>query len=163
MAFGSLGVRVKVILGLDPGRDKVGWAFVGSTRNLLQSGIFQAGERALFWAALRALNREPDALNAWTLERLSSASASLPLSALVVGDGTGGGELALDAEKQAFGCPVFRVDEEGTTLEARNLYWLLHAPSWWQRFLPRSLWIPPRPLDDLAAWAIARRGMVEAS
>ena len=49
-------------VGLDPGRDKVGWAFVGKGRELLMSGIFPAEERALFWLALRALVGDADAL-----------------------------------------------------------------------------------------------------
>ena len=57
MAFGSVGIHVGVTVGLDPGRDKVGWAFVGEGRELLVSGIFPAGERALFWLGLRARRR----------------------------------------------------------------------------------------------------------
>ncbi len=150
-------------VGLDPGRNKVGWAFVGQDRELLMSGIFPVGERALFWQGLRALTRDASALGPWTLEAISprgeASSVMGFVTAFVVGDGTCGGELIASLEEQNFGCPILRVDERGTTLEARILYWRLHGPSWWQRFLPRTLWVPPRPLDDLAAWAIAMRGM----
>ena len=148
-------------MGLDPGRDKVGWAFVGQDRELLMSGIFPAGDRALFWLGLKALAGEASALAPWTLEAPSprGEASSIMIMAFVVGDGTCGGELASSLEAQDFGCPILRVDERGTTLEARTLYWRLHGPSWWQRLLPRTLWVPPRPLDDLAAWAIAMRGM----
>ncbi len=147
-----------MILGLDPGRDKVGWAFVGLDKALLLSGIFPASDRALFWRALRASSRDEEALSAWVLERPFRGSGFPFPSAFVVGKGTCGDELVADLRRQAFGCRVLCVDERNTTLEARELYWRLHAPSWWQRFLPRALWIPPRPLDDLAAWAIAMRG-----
>ena len=125
------------------------------------SGIFPAGERALFWLGLRALAGEASALAPWTLEAPSprGEASSIMIMAFVVGDGTCGGELASSLEAQDFGYPILRVDERGTTLEARTLYWRLHGPSWWQRLLPRTLWVPPRPLDDLAAWAIAMRGM----
>ena len=163
VAFGSLGIHVGVTVGLDPGRDKVGWAFVGEGRELLMSGIFPAGERALFWQGLRALAGDVNALAPWTLEapspRGEASSGMAFVTAFVVGDGTWGGELASNLEAQDFGCPILRVDERGTTLEARILYWRLHGPFWWQRLLPRTLWVPPRPLDDLAAWAIAMRGM----
>ena len=159
VAFGSVGIHVGVTVGLDPGRDKVGWAFVGQGRELLMSGIFPAGERALFWQGLRALAGDVNALDAWTLETSSPMGGASSNTAFVVGDGTCGGELAASLEEQGFGCPILRVDERGTTLEARALYWRLHGPSWWQRLLPRTLWVPTRPLDDLAAWAIAMRGM----
>ena len=67
VAFGSVGIHVGVTVGLDPGRDKVGWAFVGEGRELLMSGIFPAEERAFFWLALRALAGDADALAPWTL------------------------------------------------------------------------------------------------
>ena len=161
VAFGSVGIHIGVTVGLDPGRDKVGWAFVGQDRELLMSGIFPAGDRALFWLGLKALAGEASALAPWTLEAPSprGEASSIMIMAFVVGDGTCGGELASSLEAQDFGCPILRVDERGTTLEARTLYWRLHGPSWWQRLLPRTLWVPPRPLDDLAAWAIAMRGM----
>ena len=161
VAFGSVGIHIGVTVGLDPGRDKVGWAFVGQDRELLMSGIFPAGERVLFWLGLKALAGEASALAPWTLEAPSprGEASSIMIMAFVVGDGTCGGELASSLEAQDFGCPILRVDERGTTLEARTLYWRLHGPSWWQRLLPRTLWVPPRPLDDLAAWAIAMRGM----
>jgi len=146
-------------MGVDPGRDKVGWAFVGQDRELLVSGIFPVRERALFWLGLRTLVGDVNALAPWTLEALSPMDKAFSIMAFVVGDGTCGGELAASLEEQDFGCPILRVDERGTTLEARTLYWRLHSPSWWQRLLPRTLWVPPRPLDDLAAWAIAMRGM----
>lgn len=159
LAFGSVGVYAAMILGLDPGRDKVGWAFVGLDRKLLLSGIFSTAEKAFFWCALKAWNRDADVLKKWVLERPERGIEFCSLDAFVVGKGTGGNDLAEDLENQAFDCRVFRVDESGTTLEARELYWSLHIPSWWQRFLPRTLWVPPRPLDDFAAWAIAMRGM----
>ena len=154
-----MGIHAGMILGLDPGRDKVGWAFVGPEKELLLSGIFPARERELFWQSLRALSEDRNTLSTWTLERRRPVSGVASLDAVVVGKGTCGRELVADLKKQAFGCRVLCVDERGTTLEARGLYWRLHLPSWWQRFLPRSLWVPPRPLDDLAAWCIAMRGM----
>jgi hypothetical protein len=51
------------------------------------------------------------------------------------------------------------IDEESTTIAARDLYWRFHRPAWWQRCLPCSLWIPPRNVDDFAAWAIVLRSI----
>jgi hypothetical protein len=54
---------------------------------------------------------------------------------------------------------IVLVDEKRTTLEARERYWILHRPALWQSCLPRRLRIPPRAVDDLAAWAIALRSL----
>jgi hypothetical protein len=52
-------------------------------------------------------------------------------------------------------------DERMTTLEARGLYWALHPPRGMYRIIPKSLRVPPRNLDDLAAWAIIQRAISE--
>jgi hypothetical protein len=72
-----------------------------------------------------------------------------------LGDGTGAREFA--AAVGDFPFELERVREKGTTLEARNLYWNLHPPKGWLRLVPQSLIVPPRDVDDLAAWAIALR------
>lgn len=150
-----------MILGVDPGRDKFGWAFAGPAKELLFSGISPVKDRELFWRAVKRLGRDPYALDMWALEHPLPIGTRASLRAVVVGGGTCGGEFVADAEGRQLGCRVVSVDERGTTLEARGLYWSLHRPSWWRRLLPRTLWVPPRPVDDLAAWAIAMRGMDE--
>ena len=109
---------MKMVLGLDPGRDKVGWAFVGREGELLRSGIFPSRERALFWRALRAWDQ--DLLDTWTLERpFEKRGVAMP-DVFVVGKGTCGGALAADLRAQSFGGRVLCVDEKGTTLEVKN-------------------------------------------
>ena len=74
---------------------------------------------------------------------------------IVIGDGTAS---ALFRKKlKTVGLEFISIDEKGTTLEARSLYWKLHKPVFWQRLLPEGLRVPPRSLDDLAAWAIVLR------
>ncbi|MBR0203998.1 MAG: hypothetical protein IJQ56_06520, partial [Synergistaceae bacterium] len=51
------------------------------------------------------------------------------------------------------------VNEKNTTLEARELYWRLHEPSFLMRLIPKNLRVPDRILDDLAAWAIGLRAL----
>jgi len=147
------------ILGVDPGRDKVGWALVNYSGDLFSSGICPVSEQELF---LTALTRGPclweRELLPWVTEK-AGARVSQPetLSIIAVGNGTG----SLEAVKlfERLGIQIVVVDESETTLEARRLYWSLNSPSWWQRYLPRVMWFPPRPLDDLAAWAIAKRSL----
>lgn len=143
-----------LILGLDPGRDKWGFAAMTMGGELLFSGILPAAERESFLAVLERGVCGPEDFFPWLRERRGEGGV---LALVALGDGTGSGPL-MEALLGRVPCLVRRVDERGTTLEARQLYWRLHRPRWWQMPLPRAMRLPPRPLDDLAAWAIAMRG-----
>jgi transcriptional accessory protein Tex/SPT6 len=149
------------VLGIDPGRDKIGWALASSKGDLFSSGICLVCEQELFLAALTGGSRLENGfseLRPWMTEKASlHAPQPEKLSLVAVGNGTGSREAAKLFGR--LGVQVVVVDESGTTLEARRLYWGLHTPSWWQRCLPRVMWFPPRPLDDMAAWAIAKRSL----
>ncbi|MDR2523612.1 MAG: endonuclease [Synergistaceae bacterium] len=142
-----------MILGVDPGRGKTGWALTDSAGGLALSGICPTPEFGRVVAVLSSPTRQwEEKLAAWTLERRASVTA---VKCAALGDGTGSPQIALLLERLSV--KTVLVDEEGTTLTARELYWRLHCPEWWRRLLPRSLWVPPRPVDDLAAWEIALR------
>jgi len=147
------------ILGVDPGRDKIGWALVDYEGELLSSGICPVSEQELFSAVFtRSSDRWAYDLSPWTMEKTEkSVSQPEKLSLVAVGNGTGSPKAVNLFER--LGVQIIVVDESGTTLEAQGLYWGLHAPSWWQRCLPRVMRFPPRPLDDMAAWVIARRSL----
>jgi hypothetical protein len=89
-----------------------------------------------------------------TLEGLRTLDVP-PNSSFVVGDGTGHEKVLQVLRERGFAYTV--VDEVGTTLEARTLYFNDHPPKGLLRFLPRGLWAAPRNLDDYAAYAIALR------
>lgn len=84
------------------------------------------------------------------------AGIELPAGArLLVGDGTGSAAvLKLLAER---GLSAELVPEEGTSLEARGLYFQANEPRWWARLVPVGMRVPPEPIDDFAAYAIALR------
>jgi hypothetical protein len=146
------------VLGLDPGRDKIGWALVGCDGDLFWSGICPASEVEIVLRDFSAADEcREEAFVPWILERHLSSPGRC--SHVAVGNGTGSRDVV--ALSRGLGFRTMTVDERGTTLEARALYWILHQPEWWRRCLPRSLWVPPRPLDDLAAWVIARRSLAD--
>ena len=149
------------VLGIDPGRDKIGWALTGSERDLFLSGICPVSEGEVFITALaRGASHWEDELSPWVTEEAGSrASRAEKLALVAVGNGTGSREAVKLFGR--LGVQLVVVDESGTTLEAQKLYWSLHFPSLWQRCLPGFLRFPPRPLDDLAAWAIAKRSLTE--
>jgi RNase H-fold protein (predicted Holliday junction resolvase) len=146
-----MGVCFGVILGIDPGREKTGWALVAFDGELIRSGIFLTRDVEAF---LRTLERPVDQwekeLEKWTCERRFPVRGGLEYVAL--GDGTGSREIA--SRLRQFKWKIILVNEKGTTLAARELYWRLHDFVLWQRWLPRSLRVPSRNVDDLAAWSI---------
>jgi RNase H-fold protein (predicted Holliday junction resolvase) len=150
-----------MILGIDPGRDKTGWALVSEEGELVLSGIVPAPDAELFFEAWSCpADKWQEALAAWTYERRFFASCfdnAPELEYVALGDGTGSHEMACKLCR--LNVELLLVDEKRTTLEARERYWVLHRPALWQRFLPRRLRIPPRAVDDLAAWVIALRSM----
>lgn len=117
-----------LVAAFDPGRN-IGFALVDGSGVLLRAQILELAE----------------------LERLT-----LPAEArLVLGDGTGSTELRSVLERRGF-VPVL-IDETGSTLEARRLYFRDHPPRLPWRLLPAGMWWPPRLIDDYAAYALALR------
>ena len=120
--------RTSVIVAFDPGRN-VGVAYVGEDGALRRRAIVTLEE----------------------VDRLDVPDDAV----VVVGDGTG--SAALCARLESRGLVVRTVAEEGTSLEARELYYREHPATGWSRLLPVGMRSPPVAIDDYAAYAIALR------
>ncbi len=156
VALSALGLDyggVTMFLGIDPGRDKSGWALVDDEGNLCVSGIFRTEDAPCFFDAL-AQTSFPS-LERFVLENALNEAPDLSLSELLMGDGTGKEFLLSLAQSASFGVKL--VPERETTLSARMLYWRLHPPRGLWRLVSTKLRVPPRDIDDLAAWAIVLR------
>lgn len=78
----------------------------------------------------------------------------LPAGAtILLGDGTGSRALQGLLERRGFACTV--VNEWGSSLTARDLYFRDHPPKGLQRLLPKGMRTPPELIDDYAAYALA--------
>lgn len=87
-----------------------------------------------------------------TLEHLQTLD--LPDGAKVlVGDGTG--SKAVQNVLKSRNVVYEVVDEWGSSLAARELYFRDHPPRGLQRFLPKGMRTPPELIDDYAAYALA--------
>ncbi len=117
-----------VIIAFDPGRN-IGVAYVAPDGRLLKRLILDLG-------AIKTLEPPPEAV-------------------LIVGGGTG--SRAVQDVLDKLGRSYQIIDEEGTTLEGRELYWRDHPPKGLALFLPKGMRTPPGPIDDYAAYAIALR------
>jgi len=126
---------MSVILGLDPGTRKCGYAIVD------------------------ALGKPAVAQGIVDLECLSECLTNLlerfTIRVVALGGGTHMKEVA--AVVRAAGLAMVVVDESETTLQARERYFRAHPPRGWKRLIPRGLLLPPCPIDDFAALLIAER------
>ncbi|MCC6312053.1 MAG: pre-16S rRNA-processing nuclease YqgF [Trueperaceae bacterium] len=121
-----------MLVAFDPGRN-LGVAFVSETGELLRHEVVSLGD----------------------LERLELPHAVTVL----VGDGTG--SAAVVAALRGRGLEPVLVPEEGTTLEARALYFADHPPKGLGRLVPPGLRSAPVAIDDYAAYAVALRWLAE--
>lgn len=139
-----------MIAGIDPGRWKTGFALAEGGR-LLFSAIIPSDKKDVLIEAVKSGRWE--LLAEW---RQEGSSAELPKNApeaVYVGSGTSSAEF-----RAALSFPHKVAEEYGTTIEAREIYWRLHAPRGLMKLVPTSLRTPPRNVDDLAAYAILLRG-----
>lgn len=127
----------RLILAVDPGRGKCGLAVLEGP-----------GGRVLARRVVPTSGLIP------AVRALTEGHA---LFLAVIGDRTASAEVR-DALVSALPWLTVRtVKEEGTTLEARTLYFGDHPPRGWRRLLPRSLQLPPEPYDDYSAVVLGRR------
>jgi RNase H-fold protein (predicted Holliday junction resolvase) len=137
--------------GIDPGRDKFGLA-LGDGSNLLFSAVIPVTDAEA--ALSRVARGNFGGLAEWRREGDVPPENTL-IGAVYLGDGTG---FHFFSEKlDRAGLDYIVVDERLTTFDARGLYWKLHPPAGLWRLVPLTLRVPPRPVDDLAAWAIIMR------
>ncbi|MBQ4431329.1 MAG: hypothetical protein II877_07470, partial [Synergistaceae bacterium] len=97
-------------------------------------------------------------LSPYIIEGTPPENAIQRAQLIIIGNGTHSREFSGRVEAMT-GREVMTVDERNTTLEARGLYWKLHRPGIFMRLLPEGMRVPARVLDDLAAWAVALRGL----
>ncbi len=141
-----------MFLGIDPGRQKFGWALTEENGAFRASGIVPADSLEPFAQAAAEM---PEMLARWRVE--GEIPLGIRIRKVYCGDGTGHGVYV--ETLLGWRLDVELVRETNTTLEARDVYWKMHRPSWPRRLIPLSLQTPPRCVDDLAAYCIVRRAL----
>ena len=126
----------EIVLAFDPGREKCGLALVGRDGVAVRRCVAPVAD-------------VQDVLASWARQHA--------VSVIVLGDSTSSAQWQTRIAVWLPQAQIFVVDESGSTLEARTLYWQAHPPRGWRRALPLSLQEPPEPVDDFAAVVLARR------
>ena len=124
-----------MILGLDPGTRKCGYALVEDVGSApLVLGIAPLPQLSAALAAIVAAHR---------------------VDIVALGRGTNSAYVATILDE--LGLPHALVDERETTLRARGRFFADHPPRGWRRLIPQGMLLPDRPIDDYAALLIAER------
>ena len=126
----------RIILGLDPGRDKCGVAVMDDRREIISHLVVDS---AVASAKILELVKQHD------------------INLIVMGDGTTSKIWQQQISVALPAIDIAMVDEANSTLEARDRYWTMYPPAKLQRLIPRSLLIPPRPVDDIVAILLIER------
>ena len=122
------------ILGVDPGMKKCGIVLVELEKETVLLGEVVSAEK--------------------TQKLIYNLYERFPFSQIILGNGT------TSTYWQKSLCdlvPINVVNEKGTTLLARNRYWELWPPSWWQRLVPKGLLVPSEELDAIAALVMVEK------
>ena len=142
-------LKKDVFCGIDPGREKFGFALALEDRLLFAAIIpFEQFDAALSYLS----SGDAESLAKWQTEgNVCHEKAAY----VFLGNGTS--HENYEKRLQYAGVKYQLADERMTTLEAREFYWKLHPPGGLSRLIPKSLRVPPRPIDDIAAWVIIIR------
>lgn len=132
----------QVIMAVDPGRRKFGYAVLEKDESkqrvsVLQKGVAQA-------EAVEQVVRE--------------ICTGFSVAAVVIGDKTGSREMLARVDRTLRGqaTAVRRIDEAYSTMEGRRRYLQEHRRGW-RRWLPLGLQVPPEPYDDYVAVVLGER------
>lgn len=126
----------QIVVGIDPGLSKCGYAVVTSSGTRL------------------ALEIVPTAELTKRLERDVLGGA---IHTICVGNATKSAMVVEMIRERWPQMPVVLVDERNTSLQARYLYYEDHPPRGLARLIPRGLLVPKQPIDGYAALLIVDR------
>jgi RNase H-fold protein (predicted Holliday junction resolvase) len=134
--------RPDVVVAVDPGRSKCGVAAVSADGEVLSLATAAADQVGLTAAAL---------------------AHTYNASTIVLGASTGAPRAweLIHAADPALS--IVEIEEDMSTLEARDRYWQENPPGCLTRFIPAGLRTPPEPIDDWAAVVLAERFLAKRS
>ena len=130
-----------IILGFDPGRDKCGVAVMNADRSVVYHQVIES-DRAL--ATMQELCQQ------------------FSVELIVMGDRTTAKSWHQQLKSNlGVSLPIVMVDENNSTLEARDRYWEIYPPRGFNRLIPLRMRLPPRPVDDIVAIVLIERYLIK--
>ena len=126
--------KEKLLLSIDPGKDKCGMAILNYQLSVLSKGIIKTTK-----------------IKSYLQEVLNNYN----IRDIVIGNGTYSLKVK-QIVRELSDIPISFVDEAYTTVEAEKRYLAEHKNSW-QRWIPFISWKPSTAVDDYVAVILAER------
>jgi len=126
----------EIIIAIDPGTKKCGYAVVDSNLSILQREVISTEKIA---------KTIEDSLNIYKINKI------------ILGNGTNYKNLEKRLKNHFPQLKIILIEEEFSTLEARKKYFEAHPPRGILKIIPLSLRVPPCHYDDFVAILLAEK------
>jgi len=126
----------EIIIAIDPGTKKCGYALVDSNLSVLQREVISTE---------KIKKTIEDSLNIYKINKI------------ILGNGTHYKNIEKRLKNQFSQLKIILIEEEFSTLEARKKYFEAHPPRGILKIIPLSLRVPPCHYDDFVAILLAEK------
>ena len=126
----------EIIIAIDPGTKKCGYAVVDSNLSVLQREVIFTDKIA---------ETIEDSLNIYNINKI------------ILGNGTNYKKIEERLKKHFSILKIILIEEKFSTLEARKKYFEAHPPRGIHKLIPLSLRVPPCHYDDFVAVLLAEK------
>ena len=126
----------EIIIAIDPGTKKYGYAVVDSNLSVLQKEVISTEKIA---------GTIEDSLNIYKINKI------------ILGNGTNYKNIEKRLKNQFPKLEIILIEEEFSTLKARKKYFKAHPPRGILKLIPLSLRVPPCHYDDFVAVLLAEK------
>ncbi len=126
----------EIIIAIDPGTKKCGYAVVDSNLSVLQREVISTEKIA---------KTIKDSLNIYKINKI------------ILGNGTNYKQIEKKLREHFPQLKIILIEEDFSTLEARKKYFKAHPPRGISKLIPLSLRVPPCHYDDFVAVLLAEK------
>ena len=126
----------EIIIAIDPGTKKCGYAVVDSKLSVLQREVILIDK---------------------IIKNIEDSFKVYKINKIILGDGTNYEQIEKKLKNHFPRLKIVLIEEGFSTLEARKKYFEAHPPRGIFKFIPLSLRVPPRQYDDFVAVLLAEK------
>ena len=126
----------EIIIAIDPGTKKCGYAVADSNLSILQREVISTG---------KIVETITDSLNIYKIDKI------------ILGNGTNYKNIEESLKNHFSKLKIVLIEEKFSTLEARKKYFEVHPPRGIFKLIPLSLRVPPCCYDDFVAVLLAEK------
>jgi RNase H-fold protein (predicted Holliday junction resolvase) len=126
----------EIIIAIDPGTKKCGYAVVDSNLSVLQKEVIPTDN---------IINNIEDSFKVYKINKI------------ILGNGTNYKDIEKRLKNHFPRLKIILIEEEFSTLEARKKYFKAHPPRGIFKLIPLSLRVPPCHYDDFVAVILAEK------